>query len=1021
MIKFLIHRPIAVLMTFLAILLLGLVASGRLPVSLMPDIDIPEITVQVNRPGESARQIEEGVLRSLRTQLMQVPHLDDIRSESFDGRALLHLKFSYGADINYAFIDVNEKTDEAMRYQPADMERPVIVKASASDLPVFYINVWTENMDSEEFMELSDLTRAVLIKRLEQLPEIAMVDVTGHLEPELYIQPNEEKLKSLNVTSEIINGALQQNNLSLGSISVADGQYRFNIRFSNYLRTVEDVKNIRMRVGDRMMKLGDLADVALRPRNQEGAFVHQGKQALSLAVIKQSDARMDVLKEKTEELLSFFRGTYEEVSFELVRDQTLILDYSISNLQSNLIFGGTLAFLILFFFLRDARSPWLIGISVPVSLVISLLFFHLIGLSINIISLSGLILGIGMIIDNSIIVIDNITYYREQGNSLSKACIKGSNEVIRPLISSVLTTCAVFIPLIFISGTAGALFYDQAMAVAIGLVTSLVVAITLIPVLYRLFHPSGVKEGDYKGRATKMLERINLFKGEDLYERGFDRVFRRRRFFFILFLSLLIPGVFLAWSIKKEQFPTFTHEDVFLQIDWNTGINIEENIQRVAQLEQVAADYVILSNSYTGTPRFVLHRDMDQSISEARLYFQCPSPVKVAELRTHLSSFLAEHWPEALWSYEWPKTVFEQLFADAEHELELRLSSKNKEGIPDLAETANMASALKSLFPDAQLITPSSENYIQLLLVEEMMVLYDVDHQMLINRLRSTLNALQIGVLHSGSQYIPIVLGQTSVPVNRLLSEVKVVNRVQEEIPLYVLLKQVNTRDYKVLYGDRSGAYVPISFEQKPKGEMGLILADIKAMLFEDFDTDVAFAGSWFNARKMIGELGLILLVSLVLLYFILAAQFESLRQPLILLLEVPLDLTGGLLLLWLFGESLNVMAMIGFVVMSGIVVNDSILKVDTINRLYRSGMPLVAAIREGGHRRLKPIIMTSITTILALVPVLWTGGMGSELQRPLALTVIGGMVLGTVVSLYFIPLCYYYLYRKKSIVQGPL
>ncbi len=181
------------------------------------------------------------------------------------------------------------------------------------------------------------------------------------------------------------------------------------------------------------------------------------------------------------------------------------------------------------------------------------------------------------------------------------------------------------------------------------------------------------------------------------------------------------------------------------------------------------------------------------------------------------------------------------------------------------------------------------------------------------------------------------------------------------------------------------------------------------------FDADVVFTGNWFESRQLIKELMQVLLVSLLLLYFILAAQFESLRQPAILLLEVPIDIAGALFLLWLFGGTLNLMAMIGIVVMSGIIVNDSILKIDTINRLRREGMPLVKAIREGGHRRLKPIIMTSLTTILALVPVLWSGGMGSELQRPLALTVIGGMVLGTVVSLYFIPLCYYYLMRSKE------
>ncbi|GAO30658.1 efflux RND transporter permease subunit [Geofilum rubicundum] len=495
MIKFLIHRPIAVIMTFVAILTLGLVASGLLPVSLMPDIDIPEITIQVNRPGESARQVEEGIVAPMRYHLMQVPHLDDVVSESRDGRALIRLRFSFGADINYAFIDVNEKVDAAMRNLPPEMERPAIIKASASDLPVFYINLWKEGADETEFMELSDLARSVMIKRLEQLPEVAMVDVTGHLEPELYIEPNEPLLKSLGLTHRHITHALEENNLSLGSLQVADGQYLFNIRFSNALRTVEDVKNIRLRVGPRLMKLQELATIGIRSRQQEGAFLTGAEPALSMAVIKQSDARMDDLKNSVHEMLNRFERDYAGVKYQIIRDQTALLDHSISNLKVNLIFGGALAFLILFFFLKDARAPWLIGISIPAALIISLLFFHLVGISINIISLSGLILGVGMMIDNSIIVIDNITQHTERGESLARACIKGTNEIFRPLISSVLTTCAVFIPLIFLSGISGALFYDQALSVAIGLVSSLIVSITLIPVLYHLFSVRAEKRG----------------------------------------------------------------------------------------------------------------------------------------------------------------------------------------------------------------------------------------------------------------------------------------------------------------------------------------------------------------------------------------------------------------------------------------------------------------------------------------------------------------------------------------------
>ena len=862
---------------------------------------------------------------------------------------------------------------------------------------------------------MSELTRSVIIKRLEQLEQVAMVDVTGHLQPELFIEPNEKLLRSLGVSHQVIINALDQNNLSMGSIEVADGQYRFNIRFANRLRTVDDVKDIRLKIGSRLMRLQELANIGLRPAQQEGAFLRNDESAISLAIIKQSDARMEELKEHVDELIGFFRHSYKEINFEIVRDQTAILDYSISNLQSNLIFGGILAFIVLFFFLKDARSPWFIGISVPASLVISLLFFHITGLSVNIISLSGLILGIGMIIDNSIIVIDNITQYAEKGESLSSACIKGTNEVIAPLISSVLTTCAVFVPLIFISGVSGALFYDQAMAVGIGLIASLIVSITLIPVLYNLFSKkSGSAESITKGKMTHLLEKINLFKTETLYENGFNKVFRYRRFFIVLFLALLIPALLLGLFMPKERFPAFTHDDMFVSIDWNSNITLEENIKRVNAITEETGHLASFSNSYTGTQSYILHKDMDMSVAEARIYFKCSDIDNINTIKESVSSLINNRWPGAVYSFLAPETVFEKLFHQDEPLLVLHISDQGARGIPDLSKTYEISEYLTGTNPGLELMPPASGSHLEIKIRSEMMALYNVDHQTLYNRLLSALNAQQVGVLHTGAGYLPMIIGNTPQTVDHLFNELKVVSRDYEEIPVNALVSIISNNDYKALYGSAQGAFVPVNIQKLTQSNIGQWIQNTSLNLKNKFDVNVYFSGNWFGSRKMLKEMAIVLIISLVLLYFILAAQFESLVQPLILLLEVPIDIFGALLFLWIFGGTINIMSMIGIVVMSGIVINDSILKVDTINRLYRSGMSITDAIKEGGKRRLKPIIMTSLTTILALVPVLWGSGMGSELQKPLALSIMGGMTLGTIVSLYFIPLCYYYLHRFK-------
>ncbi len=1017
MVKFLIHRPIAVIMTFIAILLLGGVAAGLLPISLMPDVDIPEITVQVERPGVSVRELENTVVRPMRQSLMQVAHLDDITSESREGYALIRLRFKYGSDINYAFIDVNEKVDGVMRYMPREVDRPAIIKASATDLPVFYINVQNRESDDEtaRFMELCEFTDAVIKKRLEQLPQVAMVDMTGQLWPELYILPDAGRMKSLGIRDGQIENMLKENNVTLGSLQVIDGQYQYNIRFSNALRGVEDVRDLYLKSNGRILQLKDIAEVGLRPRTREGLFMQGSRDALSLAVIKQSDARMADLKEEVDKLLEIFIRDYSEIELTLTRDQTGILNYAIDNLKQSLLLGGLLAFLLMFLFLKDPRSPWLIGFSIPVSLVISLLFFHLMNLSLNIISLSGLILGVGMMIDNSIIVIDNITQRMERGASLAQSCIQGTNEVIRPLISSVLTTCAVFLPLIFISGISGALFYDQAVAVAIGLLVSLLVSVTLLPTLYRLFWLRAERKGKQRqNRVARLMDKYQLFQVEDAYEKGWHWVFAKRRWMMPVFLVLIIAGGLMGWQMKKERFPVFKQQELVVQIDWNERIHLEENKRRVNQMIEQVEESTMLVNAFVGTQQYVMHKGIDLSPTEAVLYFSLKENHTTEDLQAVIRQNLTAIYPEAKVAFRFPETIFDRLFADREAPFVAKVSSQNVKGVPEVQEMEKVLNEINQQFTDCEIETFARNHYLEVRVQPEQLTLYDVDPQNLYARIKAALNEYQIGVLRSRTLYVPIVLSDKVRTINTILRDLKIENRNGQEISVNQLIQLVRKNSYKTLHGGKDGEYVPVSFFNVEAFSPHQLAHQVRQLLQEKFDLNVSFSGNLFSSRELLMELLVVMGIALALLYFILAAQFESLTQPLIVLLEVPMDIAGALGLLWLFGGTINLMAMIGIIVMSGIIINDSILKIDTINQLRRQGMNLMEAIETAGHRRLKPILMTSLTTILALVPFLFAHDMGSELQQPLALTVIGGMTLGTLVSLYFIPLCYYYLNRNR-------
>ena len=1011
MVKFLINRPIAVIMSSLAILFLGIITAINLPVSLMPDIDIPEITVQVSYPDIPAREVENTTVSAIRRQLMQVGHLDQIESESRDGSGIIRLRFDYGTDINFAYIETNEKIDDAMANLPKEVARPRVLKASATDIPVFDILI-TQKADwenHERFLEMSEFVRAVIIKRIEQLPEVAMVDHTGMTWPELVIFPDYEALKSIGMTADELVSQIQTNNISsIGNVMVREVHYQFSVQFKNYLTDLEDIGNIFFRHEDRLFQLKDLARLELRPEQQTGQFFNRNKQALGLAIIKQADARMEDLRSEIDVLLTEFGEKYPELEFEIQKDQTKILQFSIGNLKQSLLFGAFLAILIMFLFLKDFRSPLLIGISIPVSLVICFLIFYLAGISINIISLSGLVLAVGMMIDNSIIVIDNIDQYIRKQNSLDESCIKGTNEVIRPLISSALTTSAVFIPLIFLSGISGALFFDQALAVTIGLIVSFMVSITLLPMLYRLFNR---RSGNQTG--SRFLARINRLDYEKAYERGFDHVFKYKWLYSFLFLSMILVVVVLFKVLEVNRLPHMDQTELVAIIDWNEPVHVEENAMRTQQIIDALDAGLLQYSALIGEQQYLLNQAVQRNLTQSEVYLSSGNSETIVDIENQFRSLLRQEYPLAGVQFAPPRNIFEALFADHSPDLIARVWDIQTERVPLVDQMNTIMDGLN--LPAGVDVDPVPLlDQVVLEIDPELLLLYQVDFSRLRTTLKSVFNDNQIDMLKTYQRFIPIKLGDEPRSVLEIIEQTQVRNRDGIELPLSSLVSISREQTYKTILGGRDGEYIPINL----RGENQLLLQSmdsVESAVKSVKNLDLTFGGRMFTQQAMMRELIWVLLVSVLLLYFILAAQFESFVQPIIVLLELPIDMAGALLMLWIFGESLNLMSAIGIIVMSGIIINDSILKIDTINRARWDGMLTLEAIKLGGRRRLKPIIMTSLTTILALAPFLFFHGLGAELQKPLALAVIGGMTIGTLVSLYFVPLVYWMIYKSKT------
>ncbi|WKD85235.1 Multidrug resistance protein MdtC [Polaribacter huanghezhanensis] len=1016
--KFLIHKPIAVIMTALGILILGIFASTYVPVSLMPDIDIQEITVQVNAKNSTAYELEKSVIKPLRNNLLQLNHLENIKSETSNGQATIKLNFTHGTKIDYTFIEVNEKIDRAMSSLPRDIDRPKVIKASASDIPVFYLNVTLKNAQAAnqsnnitpEFIEFNQFANQVIRKRIEQITEVALVDVNGLVYPEIVVIPNPSKCLSLGIDLNEIESVIKKQQIEIGSILVKDSQYQYNLRLGTTLTNLKDIENIYLNKNGKLYQLKDIAQVKEQPQKRKGLVLSNGKEAVSLAIIKQSDARIKDLKTALQTTIAAMEADYPEINFSITRDQTKLLDVAINNLSQSLLWGMLLAFVVMFFFLKDIKSPILIGISIPVSIIICLLFFHLLGISINIISLSGLVLGIGLMIDNSIIVIDNITQYREMGYSLSDACVKGTNEVFKPLLSSVLTTCAVFIPLIFLSGITGALFYDQAMAITIGLFVSLLISITLLPVIYRLFY---LKEGRFT-KINAFIKKINRLNYEKTYEKGFRFVMKKQGIAFIIFFSFIVLTVSLFFMLPKKTMPTLSNSETFLKVDWNESINVEENKKRVLKLIEPIKNSIDDYNAFVGQQQFLLSKEADAKTSEVTLYVKTSSPKKLVLLKKELSNYLNKNYPQAIQEFKEVDNIFNIIFSENDAPLTAKIRSVENIGTSQKKELKALWKSLRQKLPDIEVQPISWEENIILLANKEKMILYNVESDAVFNTLKSAFNEREIFSLVDNQNYIPVVLGGEEKTIREVLHETQIKVNDSTRFSIAEFITEVKEENLKTITAGKDGEYYAMNLEvinEKP------VMKKIKEVIAQNKQFDVTFTGSIFKNKKLINELLVVLIVTLILLYFILASQFESLTLPFIILLEIPIAMAGAFLLLYLFDYSLNLMSMIGIVVMSGIVINDSILKIDTIIQLQKQRTGLLKALLVAGKRRLKPILMTSLTTILALLPVLLTNGIGAELQAPLAIALIGGMLLGTIVSLYLIPLCFYHLSKKNIYV----
>ncbi len=1018
MIGFLIKRPIAVSMVFISMLLLGVVASLNLPVSLLPEADIPRLAIRVHAPNYFARDLENSIMAPLRNYVMQVNGIHDIKTDARNGFGLVTLVFDRGVNIDLAFMELNEQVDKAMAVFPDDISRPVVVKASVSDIPVLFLDILlkeeyirnqTKTSGATEetlFLELSAFADEVLRRRFEQLPEVAMADLSGRAYAAIIVSPKMNKLRTLNMPLETIEEAIRKSQGRPETIMLQEKQFQYHVRLANNLLDAHDIGGIYIKHGGRLWQLADLCTIEMQLQPSDGKILSGERRALSIAVIKQADARMQDLQKALKNTMMDIKNDYPYLEFAISRDQTKLLDEALLSLQQTLLLGAVLAFCVMALFVRDKRAPWLIIISVPSAAIISMLFFYLANISINVISVSGLILCIGMMIDNSIIVIDNINRHRQLGKNLHDACKEGTNEVIKPLLCSVLTSCSVFIPLVMNSGLAGALFHNQAIAVSIGLMVSFVMAICVVPVYYLVLHKNNQQANKPKPGSAGIID------CKKLYAAGFSLTMRYQKAVWIAAASL-IAALFLFFSlIEKETMPGMQRKDMLLHVDWNENIHASENARRVRKILDMLEVKPAYSNSMIGRQQFLLAANLRNDQHQATLYLKANTPAELELLQNELLLYFRNLYPDAIHHFEKETGLFDYVFGSNEPPLEVRLMPT--ETAHDLNQ---LQKTLHQLAADEPMLSISPVSFQQSVLMKadlQALAMYDVEYHVLAQTIRNLSGSKRLLTLADGHALVPVKTAASNKTLHEIVAEENVLNINGVKVSLRYLLEVKNGYELQSIVAGMEGEYFQIEINANRR-HLKHVKGNIRESLENGRNYRTSFHGMLISRQALVQELAFNACIAIILLFLILAAQFESLKLPFIVLLEIPIATGGALLLQWLLGVSLNVMSMIGIVVMAGIIINDSILKIDTINRLRGSGTPLLKALIVAGHYRLKAILMTSMTTICALMPVLFIEGMGSELQKPLATAVIGGLGIGTLVSLFFIPVSYYCMHKNNQ------
>ena len=1026
--RFAVQRPVLTVMVALIVIIVGIVSFRRLPIDLMPDITYPTLSISTEYENASPEEVEELITRIIEEAMSAVPGVEEVSSVSAEGRSNVRVTFVWGTDLDAASNDIRDRLDRIINRLPEDSERPRLRKFDLASFPILILGV-SGNLD---LMQMRNIIDHQVKYRIERVPGVASLDIRGGLDREIHVNLNAEKLKALSLPIDQILNRIKDENINLPAGTIEQGLMDITIRTPGIYTSLDQLRNTVVAIRQKApIQLKEIAAVDDAWQKVTRIVRVNGQPGIRLSVNKQSG-------KNTVEVASGVLAEIERINADIPQIQiTPIIDTSdyikrsITNVGTTILYGGALAVLVLLLFLRNIPNTAIITTTIPISIVATFALMYFGGFTLNLMTLGGLALGVGMLVDNAIVVLENIFRLRESGQGPETAAVNGSREVIAAVIASTITTLVVFLPLIFVRGMAGVMFKQLSYVVSFSLACSLAVALTLVPMLTsRIRRPIVFETQAGKDRSRRFLRTAGRFFPRIEQTYGNLLGFALNHPIIILGAAglMLASSLLLIPLVGVEMMPATDEGEVRVNAEMAMGTKLDMVDDSFKKIEAIVKQEVPEINntvsfiggsswrargSNTGTMRIALQpltqrkRSSEQIAADLRRKLRF-IPGVLVRTRAGQGLFLLRIGTTEGDKIEVEVRGFDLEVSDA---LARRIQEVvgNVEGITDVKISRETGTPEELILVDRQ---KAADMKLTVSKIAKM--------------LQTAISGTSAGFFRDGGyEYmIRVKLADADKKDLQEILDLSLTNTDSEPVVLRNVVHVTPRRGPVLIQRKDQERVVYVSADISGR-DMGSIIADIQKGLRNipvPKDFSILLGGDYEEQQKAFRELLMSFVLALVLVYMVMASLYESLRYPLVVMFSVPLAGIGVILMLFLTGTTFNIQSFIGCIMLGGIAVNNAILLVDHINLLRRrDGMPLRAAIEEAGRRRLRPILMTATTTILAMSPLALGIGEGGDAQAPMARAIIGGLFSSNLITLVVIPTVYALIDRRALKEQSPV